>query len=115
MLQAATDPLYLDITMAPGAEYRQPVRAAHSAFMTVVEGEVAVRGPGAQRSMVPGTVGVLGAGEVVTLKSSQQGGRLLLCAGRPLGEPVARAGPFVMNSEAELHQAFRDFRDGTLG
>jgi len=51
-----------------------------------------------------------GEGRVVI--DAQQESRLLLVAGRPLGEPVARSGPFVMNSEAELQQAYRDFQEG---
>ena len=46
--------------------------------------------------------------------SSERGARLMLLAGRPLGEPIVQYGPFVMNSRDEIEQALRDFRDGTL-
>ncbi|HEY3666065.1 MAG TPA: pirin-like C-terminal cupin domain-containing protein, partial [Polyangiaceae bacterium] len=56
---------------------------------------------------------VLGEGDRVALTASD-GGRLLLLAARPIGEPVARRGPFVMNTEAELEQAYEDYQNGTL-
>ena len=58
--------------------------------------------------------GVLSAGGEISLASSQ-GGRLILVAGKPLREPVAKYGPFVMNTEAEIYQAFADFRAGRMG
>jgi quercetin 2,3-dioxygenase len=60
-----------------------------------------------------GQVAVLGQGQLFTA-SSTPGGRLLLFAGRPIGEPVARSGPFVMNTEDELRQAWEDYRSGRL-
>ena len=54
---------------------------------------------------------MLGAGERVAV-SSRAGARVLVVAGRPLGEPVVRYGPFVMNTEAEIHQAIDDFNSG---
>ncbi len=113
--QQATDPLYLDIELEAGARYRQPVPPGHAAFVVAVDGDVAVGPGGAGQRAEPGSVAVLGDGDGVTLIGGERGGRLLLCAGRPLGEPVARAGPFVMNTEAELHQAFMDYRSGRLG
>ena len=58
---------------------------------------------------------LLGAGDGVRLRGSADGGRLLLLAGVPLAEPIARYGPFVMNSEAELVAAFQDFQNGRMG
>ena len=57
---------------------------------------------------------MLGDGDGVVLSGGTAGGRLILVAGRPIREPVARYGPFVMNTREELEQAFRDFRDGRL-
>ena len=95
----AVEPLYLDITLAPGASHTQPIPAAHSAFAYVFDGEVDIAGtPVGWHNLA-----VLGKGGAVTL-TSKSGGRTLLVAGRPLGEPIARYGPFVMNTEAQIRQ-----------
>jgi redox-sensitive bicupin YhaK (pirin superfamily) len=57
-------------------------------------------------------MGVLGGGDVVKLVAGGDGARLVLVAGRPLREPVARYGPFVMNTKQEVMQAFVDFQEG---
>jgi len=62
-----------------------------------------------------GRLCVLGAGNAVRLRGGDESARLLLLAGVPLGEPVARYGPFVMNTERELMQAFQDYQSGKMG
>jgi len=57
---------------------------------------------------------VLGKGDEVSLLAGAEESRFLLIAGKPLNEPVARAGPFVMNTEAELRQAFIDYQSGNF-
>jgi redox-sensitive bicupin YhaK (pirin superfamily) len=59
-----------------------------------------------------GTLGVLGDGTQVQVAAGDAGAALLLIAGRPLGEPIARYGPFVMNTREEIAQAFADFQAG---
>mgnify|MGYP005856336173 CR=1 FL=1 len=64
---------------------------------------------------VPGhAAALLGEGDTVLIQASSTGARLLLLAGKPLNEPIAQYGPFVMNNHAEIEQALRDYRDGTL-
>jgi redox-sensitive bicupin YhaK (pirin superfamily) len=104
-----TQPIFLDITLAAGGSARVPLPEGHNAFVYVYEGEGAVGEPG--EALARGRVGVLSAGKEVLL-SSRDGARLILVAGKPLREPVAKYGPFVMNTEAELQQAFADFRAG---
>jgi quercetin 2,3-dioxygenase len=58
---------------------------------------------------------VLGAGERIAATAGRQGARFLLLAGRPLGEPIAWGGPFVMNTREEVMQAFRDYEEGRIG
>jgi len=97
------------VTLAAGGETRIPLPAGHNAFVYVFEGEASVGDP-AER-LAAGRIGVLSPGEDVML-ASKAGGRLILVAGKPLREPVAKYGPFVMNTEAELRQAFEDYRAG---
>lgn len=106
----ATDPIYLDIHLEPGAELVLPLPETHNAFVYPYEGELEVNG----QALAKQAVGILGEGEAVTLRAAEAGTRLLLLAGRPIGEPVAQYGPFVMNTRAELEQAMADYRNGRL-
>ncbi|HUK03223.1 MAG TPA: pirin family protein [Steroidobacteraceae bacterium] len=115
--QPATDPTYLDIELAPGALYAHALPEEHSAFLYVYEGSALV-GPESNRSRV-GThdLAVLGAGSGVQIQAPQAVSgsaptRAILVAGRPLKEPVARYGPFVMNTREELIRAFDDLQQG---
>jgi hypothetical protein len=110
--QPATDPTYLDIELDAQTSFEQALPPGHSAFVYVFEGELSV-GPAAAATPLPKwTLGVLGAGSKVTVQSGAQAARAILVAGRPLHEPVARYGPFVMNTETELRQAFADYQSG---
>jgi redox-sensitive bicupin YhaK (pirin superfamily) len=107
----ATAPLVLDATLGPGGRLRHDVDGGHAAAVYVVEGDIAV-GP-RRASVAQGRLAVLSSGDVVDLEAAR-GARVLVLAARPLGEPVARRGPFVMNTEAELDQAVADYRSGRL-
>ena len=110
--QPATQPLYLDVTLAPGARWESTVPAGHSAFAYVFEGSVSV-GEGANaRGLDTHELGVIGGGEGFIASAGKDGARFLLVAGRPIGEPVARHGPFVMNTREQLMQAFVDYQEG---
>jgi redox-sensitive bicupin YhaK (pirin superfamily) len=105
-----TQPLYLDIQLPQGVEFEQPLPAGHNAFFYVYRGDVVVDGkavPQARMAILDNASGADG----VRIKA-QQDSRLLLIAGRPLNEPIAQYGPFVMNTQAELIQAVEDFRNG---
>ncbi|HEY3800790.1 MAG TPA: pirin family protein [Caulobacteraceae bacterium] len=105
----ATQPIFIDLTLQPGASARIPLPAGHNAFVYVFEGAAQV-GDSAE-ALATGRVGVLSPGPDVLL-TSMPGARLILVAGKPLREPVAKHGPFVMNTQAELAKAFEDFRAG---
>ena len=115
--QPATDPTYLDLSLEPGAEWVQPLKADHAAFLYVFEGAVKV-GVGAAASVVGAQqLAVLTEGEEVRITGASAGAggksaRAILVAGRPLREPVAKYGPFVMNTREELQQAFQDYQSG---
>jgi len=103
----ATQPLYLDIVFAEGGRAALPVPSEHNAFVYVYEGAVAVGG----EAVAKGTLAVLRPGDRVTL-AAEAPARAILVAGKPLREPVAKYGPFVMNTPEEIHQAVADFRAG---
>ncbi|MGZ3181718.1 MAG: pirin family protein [Telluria sp.] len=109
----ATAPLYLDIALPAGASFDQPLPAAHNAFLYVYRGEVVVEG----KAVPSGRMAILANppeadGVRVTAPADA---RFLLLAGQPLGEPIAQYGPFVMNTQDELMQAFSDYRSGAFG
>lgn len=108
--QAATDPVYLDLHLQPGASFTQPLPEHHSAFLYVYEGALAVDGV---MPVLAQQLAVLGSGESLVVKATAEGTtKAILVAGRPLREPVARYGPFVMNTREELVQAAEDLRAG---
>ena len=110
--QPATDPTYFDLGLDAGARFDHALPTDHSAFVYVYEGAIAA-GEGADAATVTaGELAILGPGEQARLEGRENGSRLILVAGRPLREPVARYGPFVMNTQAELRQAFEDFQAG---
>jgi redox-sensitive bicupin YhaK (pirin superfamily) len=112
VVQPATDPTYLDIELEPRASLVHALPAGHSAFVYVFEGELTVGfGAGAVR-LAQHTLAVLGAGAEVRLQTAELAARAILVAGRPLHEPVARYGPFVMNTQEQLRQAIEDYRNG---
>jgi quercetin 2,3-dioxygenase len=105
----AIDPIYLHVTVPVGATLDYPVAQGHTALCFVIEGEAEIGG-----SPVPdGHAAVLADGDQVRVTNKgQDETQFLLLAGRPIGEPIARYGPFVMNTRAELQQAFSDFQNG---
>jgi quercetin 2,3-dioxygenase len=106
----AVAPKFVDVTLAPGTSFRETVPRGHTAFAYVDHGEVAF-GPSRSRVAAPSLV-IFGEGDVVEASAVGQGGRFLLAAARPLDEPIARYGPFVMNTRAEIQSALEELRTG---
>ncbi len=104
----AVDPIYLDIHLAPRVTFVVPVPQGHAAFAFVYDGAATVGGS----TLAKRRLGVLGDGTAVQIASGEEEARLVVIAGRPIGEPVARYGPFVMNTRDEIIQAFRDYESG---
>lgn len=106
----ATDLIFLDVELHAGAELTVPLASGRTAFAYTVDGEPSVAG-----HMVEAGHGlILSDGDGVRLASDNPS-RVLLLAARPIGEPIARAGPFVMNTREELDTALLDFQSGRLG
>ncbi len=110
--QPATSPLYLDIALDADAQWVFDLAEDHSAFVYVYEGDVTVGDGEHARQVKTQALGVLGGGTRLQLRSDSPATRLILVAGRPLREPVARYGPFVMNTREEVMQAVVDFQEG---
>ena len=110
--QPATDPVYLDVTLAADAVWQYPVPEGHNGFVYAFEGGATVGAGENMRPIAARELAVLAGGPIVRISAGEAGARLILVAGRPLREPVARHGPFVMNTREELMQAFVDFQEG---
>jgi redox-sensitive bicupin YhaK (pirin superfamily) len=111
-----TEPLVLDLALPPGARLDLPLPDGHNAFAYVYEGEVdmggdiATRVPSERMAVFANDAGADG----VRFASTGGAAKVLFVAGRPLGEPIAQYGPFVMNTTEELQAAFDDYRRGVL-
>ena len=112
MQGASTDPRYFDVHLAPLAVFEAPVPAGHNAFLYAYEGE-AVVGPD-RKPLQQRAAGLLSDGDAVRIEAGVKGARVLLLAGKPLGEPVVQYGPFVMNTHEEIEQAIADYNSGAL-
>jgi redox-sensitive bicupin YhaK (pirin superfamily) len=106
------EPLFLDVTLVRGVVFDVPIPQDHNAFAFVTEGAVRL-GP-SRAEVRAGQLAVLGRGDRVSATCDATSGRMVLIAGRPLNEPVARGGPFVMNTQDEIRQAWDDYRSGKL-
>lgn len=111
VINKLTDPLYLDVTLTPGETFSQSIAQSHNAAIYMIDGEVAI----GDTDLCSEQLGVFGQGSKVQIISASEGARFLLMAGKRLEEPVARGGPFVMNTRAEVQQAFADLRAGRFG
>jgi redox-sensitive bicupin YhaK (pirin superfamily) len=105
-----THVLYLDVTLDSDARFIQPLEHTHSAFVYVFEGAAQI----GQTHLSRHSLGVLGEGDSVELVASEDGARFILVAGKPIREPIAQYGPFVMNTREEIEQAFHDYQSGHL-
>lgn len=114
--EIAADPSYLDVSIPANTSFVHPIPAGHTAFAYVFGGAgifgLTSEDDGQQIS-APRLV-VFDDGDEVRIRASEKGVRFLLISGKPLHEPIARYGPFVMNTEEEIEQALLDLRRGTF-
>ena len=106
--ERAIQPFFADVTVATNSEVDVPVAASHNAFIYVFEGEARVD-DGAVRT---GELAVLSLGDKLRVEGGGQGARFLVIAGKPLREPIAKYGPFVMNTADEIRKAIYDYQSG---
>ena len=117
--QPATDPTYLDVELGLGTRLSQPLARGHAAFLYVYEGAVRVGAGESAATVGTHELAVLTEGDSVELEGRDPPrdsalNRAILVAGRPLREPVAKHGPFVMSTREELIQAFQDYQSGNF-
>jgi len=110
--QPATDPVYLDIALEAGAAWQLSLPEGHNAFAYVFEGAASIGQGEDARELQAHELAVLGGGDLLDVRANSGAARLIVVAGRPLREPVARHGPFVMNTREQIMQAFVDFQEG---
>ena len=128
----AADPQYLDVSVPPNRRRTLPIEVTRHAFAYVFAGSGTFRDASGPRPVLTDDTGtslddhatyndardrslvLFNRGDEVTVQAGPEGIRFLLVSGRPLQEPVAWYGPIVMNTEAELQQAFEEFRNGTF-
>jgi quercetin 2,3-dioxygenase len=108
----AAEPMYLDVSIAPHGSFNLPIPRGHSAFSYVFEGEGRF-GP-EDRTVTGPRLVVWDDGDSVEVRTEESAVRFLLVSGKPLDEPIARYGPFVMNSQDEIEQTLRELQAGTF-
>jgi len=107
----ATAAVYLDLRLDAGAAVEVALPQGHNAFAYVYAGQAQI-GEGPSSELLRGDLGVLGNGDKVRIAAAHSAARLIVVAGRPFNEPVAKYGPFVMNTQQQIVQAVEDFRAG---
>ncbi|MBN2343099.1 MAG: pirin family protein [Deltaproteobacteria bacterium] len=112
--EIAGNPMYLDVSLSPGSRFHAVIASSHNAFAFVLSGSGHF---GSNRSPVAESALAIferSSASHVSIHAQQSGVRFILVSGAPLDEPVARGGPFVMNTEREIAEAWREYRDGTF-
>ena len=113
VIQPLTEPLYIEVELPAGARFSEAIPAQHNGFAYVIAGTLEAEDvDGESARLGRDDLGVLSRGDEVAVVAGASGARFLLVAGRPLNEPIARGGPFVMNTKAEIRQAYEDYEAG---
>ena len=111
----AADPVYLDVTVPAHSSFSHEIERGHTAFSYLFEGQARFGIDSTEaRDAEAVRLVVWGDGDYIKVDTSASEARFLLISGKPLNEPIARYGPFVMNTRAEIEQALRDLREGTF-
>jgi redox-sensitive bicupin YhaK (pirin superfamily) len=112
----AANPIYLDVFVPAHTSFIQPIHQGHTAFAYVFEGEAKFSGDEKEggTTVSHSRLVVLGDGDYVKVITVESPVRFLLVSGKPLREPIARYGPFVMNTQEEIEQTLQELRQGTF-
>ena len=105
-------PLFMDVTLQAGKAFKQHIDAEDNTMIYVIEGDVSIGDE--EQILEQKNIGILEQGDEIKVTSKTDHARFLVISAKPLNEPVARGGPFVMNTEAEVQQAFADFRSNNF-
>ena len=105
-----TEPMYFDVSLPAGANFVETIPESHNAILFVVEGAVRID----DTDVAASSTAILNGLSAINVAGSESPSRFLLIAARRLQEPIARGGPFVMNTEQELRQAFHDYQTGNF-
>jgi redox-sensitive bicupin YhaK (pirin superfamily) len=114
--EIAAEPVYIDVAVPPNTSFRQPIQKGHNSFAYMFEGNGKFGGDNPADAIkvdTPSLV-ILSDGDFLNVFTEKSPARFLLVSGKPLNEPVARYGPFVMNTKQEIEQALEDLRRGTF-
>ena len=115
VVQPLTQPLYLDVSLLPGQVFVESVEQSHNAFVYGIDGETAINDAEDKAQFTrKDQLAILSQGDEIILTAGPSGSRFLFVSGKPLNEPVARGGPFVMNFNSEIHQAIADYQAGNF-
>jgi quercetin 2,3-dioxygenase len=113
-----TDPELLDVSVPSGTVFAHEVKPGHNVFAYVIEGEGTFEPEGEAGAEAPPaqthTLVLYGPGESIVVSTASKPVRFILASGKPIGEPVAWAGPIVMNTQEELRMAFQEIDRGTF-
>ena len=106
---------YAHVTLAADATVSTPLPAGHVVLAYPLTGSFTVGGATVDATRVDEAIMAVVEGDELTLTGVAESSEIIVLTGEPIGEPVARYGPFVMNTEAEIRQAFTDFERGSFG
>jgi redox-sensitive bicupin YhaK (pirin superfamily) len=114
--EIAAEPTYLDVSIPANGSFSQPIARSHAALAYIFEGEGVFEAGDAEanKPISHSRLVVFGDGDQVSVRAADPGARFLLVSGKPLNEPIARWGPFVMNTQEEIKQTLEEIQNGTF-
>jgi redox-sensitive bicupin YhaK (pirin superfamily) len=114
--EIVAEPTYLDVNIPPEGHFSYSIQRGHAAFAYLFEGQGIFSKNGEAKEIIinASRLVVFADGDYIKAHASDQAMRFLLISGKPLDEPIARYGPFVMNTQAEIEQALEDLKNGTF-